>query len=269
MRLLRFWPLLALLVVTPLISPTAQDDAIETEALIERILAVEQQQRAQISDLILDTEFVEGELGDDGEFDEKIRLIKRVSILYHPDTTFFHTEYLEYYEYGELREPKDLEREAKDREEQARKRKAKNIAWPMLTPFYEEKRDDYSYSYLGVTDREIEGYTCYHIRVEANRKDDQLINGDFYFETDGFNLVRVDFSPAKLVKKAMFRLSELKLSIQFRPTPDGLWLPSQFDASGKGKAALFFGVEFASTERYRNPQINTGLTVDFFEVENE
>ena len=99
-------------------------------------------------------------------------------------------------------------------------------------------------------------------KVEA----DSLIDGDYYFEAEYYNLVRVDFSPSKLVKKTMFKLKELNMTIIYSPGPEGYWLPSRFEVEGKGKAALFFGVNFNGTEWFRNPEINRGLKDSIFEV---
>ncbi|NOY88603.1 MAG: hypothetical protein GXO93_04320, partial [FCB group bacterium] len=97
-------------------------------------------------------------------------------------------------------------------------------------------------------------------------KSDSLINGDYYFEAESFHLVKVDFSPAKLVKKTMFKMSKLNMSILYAPTKEGYWLPRQFDIEGQGKAMFFIGVKFAGTEYYRNPIINSGLSSKMFEV---
>ena len=41
------------------------------------------------------------------------------------------------------------------------------------------------------------------------------------------------------------------------------------DVAGKGKAAIFIGVNFASTTYYRNPVINSGIQDEiFFEEED-
>ncbi|HPC12260.1 MAG TPA: hypothetical protein PK112_09215, partial [candidate division Zixibacteria bacterium] len=157
-------------------------------------------------------------------------------------------------------------KQARDRLEKNRKRNARNIAYPMLRPFRPENRKDYEIAYVGLD--EVEDTTCYHFRVTPKVKTDEHIAGDYYFETDGFHLVRVDFSPARLVKKAMFKLDRLDMSIVYGPAPEGFWLPKQFDVAGRGKAALFFGVNFAGTEYYRNPQINVGQSDTLFKSED-
>jgi hypothetical protein len=267
-----FWKkLLFVTAVGIVVSPDAgvAQATIDPQVLLERILAVDQQQREQITDLTLDAEYIEGESLDDGNFVEKIRLLKTVMILYRPDTALYREDYREYYLEGEKQSDEELQSEAADRMDKKAKRRAKDISWPMLTPFYPRHKTDYEIEYRGIAEELIEDHTCYHFQVQATREDEDLINGDYYFESTSFHLVRVDFSPARLVKKTMFKLKELNLSVAYRPTPEDHWVPYRFDIAGKGKAAFFFGVVFAGTEYYRNPKVNTGLTADLFEVNHE
>jgi len=244
-------------------------NGIDPEALIERILAVDQQQTDQIRDVLFDAEYVERENKGDEGFKEKIRFVKKVYVKYLEDTAWFHEEYLEYYKDGELKSQKDLLNEAKDRKEKKEKRKGRDISYPILSPFQPEHREFYDIEYLGVAENKIENWVCHQFRVTALEKDDALINGEYYFEAESFHLVRADFSPAKLVKKMMFKLKELDLSIIYGPSDEGYWLPQQFDVRGKGKAAFFFGVNFAGTEYYRNPVVNGGVDASLFEVNDD
>ncbi len=243
------------------------DDGIDPEALIERILLVEQRQQESINDIVFDAEYIEGE-EKDGEFREKVRFVKKVFIKYSGDTVLFHEDYLEYYKDGELKRDKDRDDEAKSREEKKRKRKTRDISYSMLEPFYADQREQYDISYEGVTDDHVDGYICHQFRVTSIGENERAINGDFFFEAETFNLVRADFSPAKLVKKAMFKMKEMAMSISYGLTEDGYWLPHQFEISGKGKAMFFIGVTFAGAEYYSNPVINGGIEDEIFEVQN-
>ena len=262
---------MAALIVSVLLATTAggaQDiNEADTEALIQTILHVEARQSEAIKDIVYDAEYVEGEM-EDGEFKEKLRFVKKITVMFLDDTALYHEDYLEYYKDGELKSQKDLENEAKDRKEKKLKRKARDVSFPMLTPFEPDMREMYDIAYQGVTPDTIDGYLCHQFRIRAREESDDLINGDFYFETETFHLLRVDFSPAKLVKKTMFKLKELNMTVRYGPTEEGYWLPQQFDVQGKGKAALFIGVSFSGTEYYQNPQINTGVSRETFEVES-
>jgi len=261
--------MLLFLLLTVSVAAADTHEGIDPEALIERILAVDRDQRLEIRDVVFDAEYVERE-ADGDEYKDKVRFLKKVYVRYDEDTALFHEDFLRYYKDGELKSEKDLRKEARDRKEKKRKRGGRDISINMLKPFMSEKRERYDIQYVGLAGQEVNGFVCHHFRVTACEEIDSLINGDFYFEAGSFHLVRVDFSPAKLVKKTMFKLKELNLSIVYGPTRDGFWLPEQFDVQGRGKAALFIGVAFAGTEYYRNPEINVGLADSLFvEVAND
>jgi len=258
-----------LTVVGILFSPTRAQtvNGIDPEALIQRILSVDQRQRQQIENVVYDAEYIEGE-EKDGVFREKVRFVKQIYVKYLPDTALYHEDYLEYYKDGKPKSDKDRDKEAKSRRENKRKRKSKDVSFSMLEPFQPENRQNYDIEYVGVTEDMIEGYICHNFHVVAVEEAEDLINGEYYFDAESFNLVRVDFAPAKLVRKTFFKLKEMNMTIVYAPTEEGYWLPRQFDIEGKGKAMFFIGVKFAGTEYYRNPVINSGIDDQIFEEEN-
>lgn len=263
--------ILALLILAAVgLQASAQNfvEGIDSDAIIERILVADAQRTQFLKDVVYEAEWVEGE-EKDGQFKEKIRFRKKVYVKYLKDTALLAEEYLAYYKDGEKKSDKDLRNEAKDRLKKKRKRKARDISFPMLEPFYPEKRSDYKIEYLGVASDSIDSYVCHHFRVSSLIEDEQHINGDFYFEAETFNVVLVNFTPAKLVKRTMFKISKLDLSVHFAPGVDGLWLPRQFDIDMKGKAAFVFGVRVRGTEYYRNPIINGGIDDAMFEVSDD
>ena len=258
---------IAAVLTLAVLCPAENHNGIDPDAIIERIVTLEKRQMENIKYITYDAEYVEGEDNAEGIFKEKVRFIKKVYVKYLPDTSLIHEEYIEYYKEGELQDEKKLESEAKDRIEKKKKRKAKDISFSMLEPFYPENRKLYDISYNGITDEIIENYTCFHFKVNALEESDSLINGDFYFDTETFNPVKVDFTPAKLTKKFMFKLKEMAMSVLYEPSGiDDLWLPVRFDISGKGKAMFFIGVKFSGMEYYRNPVINDSTVEKYFEV---
>jgi hypothetical protein len=241
---------------------------VDAEVLIRRILAVDSAQRAEMRDVTFDAVYVERDNNDEAGPRDKVRIVKKVYLRFDPDTTLFHETYLQLFKDGVLRDESDLRSEEKTRREDKAKRKGRDIAYPFLRPFRPEMQDFYAVSYRGIEDDLEDLGPCHHFRVTATEESDSLINGDYYFEAATFHLARVDFSPARLVKKTMFRLKELRLSLVCGPVEKDIWLPRRFEVSGKGKAALFFGVDFAGTEYYRNPIINSGLSDSLFAGEN-
>ena len=259
-------PALVTVLAAPALMAQLPASGIDPEAIIERVLAVEKDQRRQLNDVVFESEYIEGEEKKDEGFREKVRFEKRTYLKIFEDTAWFNEEYLAFYKDGELRSREELEKEVRSRREKQRKRDGQDLSFPILSPFYPDRRADYEIVYEGVAAEEVESRICHHFRVTSKIQEPGFINGDFYFEAESFNLVRVDFSPAKLVKKTLFRFNELNMSILYGPTDEGFWLPRQFDIDGKGKAMFFIGVKFAATEYYRNPVINGGIDDSIFEV---
>jgi len=247
-------------------TPAAQIDAIDPEAMIQRIVAVDQKQRDEIKDIVFDADYIEGKLNDDGVFEEKTRFVKKTYVKYLPDTALVYEDYLEYYKDGKLQEEKKRDKAADEQREKKQKRKGRDVSTFMMEPFYPDSRADYDITYEGVFENKIGGFICHHFRVRAKEEIEGLINGDFYIDAESFHPVRVDFSPAKMVKKAMFKMKELKLSMSYAPVGEEHWLPRQFDIRGKAKAMFFIGVTISGTEYFRNPIINGGIADEIFEV---
>jgi hypothetical protein len=266
MSLFRLFLTTAVLWLSPVITLAQGQSGIDPEALVERVLAVDRAQRERIHDITFDAEYVEREDSGDEGVKEKVRFDKKVYVKYLGDTAKFAEEYLAYYKDGELQNDETLRSEARDRIEKKKKRKAQDVSFPMLRPFYPEYRGLYDIQYRGVADDRIDNMVCHLFRVTAKQPADSLINGDFYVEAENFRLVRVDFTPSRLAKAMMFKMSQLDMSIRYGATPEGFWLPRQFDFRGRGKAMFFIGVNFAGTEYYRNPEINTELNDSIFEA---
>lgn len=249
----------------------AQESAsgIDPEALIRQILQIDSEQQARLKDAVFDAEYIEGETKEDGTFEEKTRFMKLISIKYLPDTAWFHEQYVQYYEDGKLQNDDDCRKAAKERLEKKKRRGAMDIAYPMIRPFTPRHRALYTISYQGIAPEKIGNYTCHKFSVNAIEPADSLINGDYYFESDGFHLVKVDFSPSKLVKRSMFKMSEMKMSLTYGPTGDDFWLPQKFQIHMRAKAMWVIGIKVSGTEEYRNARVNTGVEDKLFEVAND
>jgi len=241
---------------------------IDPEALIAQIIKVESEQQANLHDIIYDAEYVEGETKEDGNFEENVRFVKRIYIKYLPDSALFHEEYLQCYEKGKQQDSGDCQKTAAERLEKKRRRNALDISFPMIRPFTARQRHLYTITYQGIASTQIENRTCHKFHAVAIEPADSLINGDYYFESEGFHLVRVDFTPSKLVRRSMFKMSEMNMSLAFAPTADGFWLPQQFKISMKARAMWVIGIKVKGTEDYRNPVINQPIDPKIFEATN-
>ncbi len=234
------------------------------DSLVAQILAVDQEQRAQIKDVIFDAEYIEKETGDSTDSKEKVRLVKRIYIKNFPDTSWYHEEFLQYFEEGKLKSQDDLRKESADRKEKKRRRGALDISFPILRAFTPGRRELYNIEYKGIAAEQVNGRSCHHFVVTAKEPADSLINGDYYFEAQGLHLVRLDFSPSKLVHRAMFKMSEFHMALSYQPNSAGQWFPTEFDIQFKAKAMWVIGVKVQGAEYYRSPIINTGISESLF-----
>lgn len=270
MRPVKIIPVLVtLLVLIGSMAAGDQSNGIDPEAIIERILSVEEQWRQSVKDVVFDAEYVSGEMGDDGNFTEKTRFEKKTYLKFLPDTALYYEEYLAYFKEGEKQSDDDLLRESEDMIKKKKKRKGRDISYPMLEPFYPDNRDAYNIEYVGVPSEQINGMVCHHFKVTAVEEDPDKINGDFFFDANSFNVVKVDFTPSKKGGGLGFKVKKLDMSITYGPSAEGVWLPQQFDIYLKAKAILFIPVTVHGTEYYRNPVVNGGIDDKLFEAKDD
>lgn len=243
--------------------------ALEPDAIIQKILDVEARQRTEIHDVVFDAEYIERESNGKGGYNEKMKLEKKIRMKYLPDTTWYCEEYLRYYKNGEVCSNEERDEIAAERQDKKKQRGSRDVSYRILKPFYPESRPEYKISYEGIDDSSKTGYVSYHFKVISVTENEDNINGDYFFDAASFQLIKVNFAPAKLNGNFLFKLNELNMSMSFGPNSDGQWLPQQFDINGKGKAAFFIDVDWSGTEYFHNPQINTGISDSLFKAVQE
>ena len=234
-----------------------QEAAIDADAIIQKIVEVEARQRAEVRDVIFDAEYVEMEKDDNGKLTEKMRLEKTVTLKFMNDSVYYDETYDAYYKYGELMSEDDLVKIAREKTEEKNKIGSRDISYRILSPFYDRNKQDYSITYLGVHDSTVSDFLCHKFKVESLTNDDESINGEYYFDADSFQLVKVNFAPAVKREYLFFKMNKLEMSMMCAPNSDGYWFPTQFDITGQGEAWFFYGVSWAGTEYFRNPRVNT------------
>lgn len=239
----------------------AQSDS-EANQIIVQILKVEQLQMDIVKNVMFDVVFIEGE-NKDGTFVEKVRIEKTIYIKYKTDTAFLVEEFSAFYKNSVKQSDEKLQSFAEDRKVKKHNLTNYDISSSMLKPFYPQTKNFYTIEYLGIANDTIEGYICHSFKVKANNEDDQLLNGSYYFDTESFQLVRVDFSPAKMAKKGTFKMKKLNLSIIYKEYKNNLWFPKKIKIVGEGKVMFFIGVKFAGTGYFSNPMINQDIEDKF------
>lgn len=232
----------------------AADPAMETETIIDGIYLRDSTQRAQVTDLTMSVESFSRKLAGDGSVKEEEKFLKTDFI----KDTLFRVDFHEFYLDGLRQDSAALRKEIKTDADRRRKGRNRDANINPVAIFYPAAREDYEFSLKGIENRE--GRACYHIAADCLVEKDSLVEGDYWFETEGLNLVFVQFHPAKLPGP----IKQLDMEIAFAPDSAGWWLPRRFHLFGRGKVMLFIKFNFEAEERYFDHRINTGLTDDFF-----
>ncbi|MEW5923617.1 MAG: hypothetical protein AB1746_06485 [Candidatus Zixiibacteriota bacterium] len=234
-------------------------------SLIDSVLAARQRQLDAVSDMTFDAIFYERRTDKEGNITEEKRYDKKIYVKKIDDTFHIHQKYIALYLDGVRQDREALVAEVDKKQEERAKRGGRDFTYDLTIPLQMLYTGMYDVSYKGMTKEKVDGYICYMLRADAREDNDTLINCLYYVDTAGFNLVKVDFSPAHLTNKLMFKLKELNMTIHYKPYNTDIWIPDHFELQGRGKAAFFIGVYFQSEETYTNPVINSGLDDALFE----
>ena len=84
------------------------ENAIDADAIMQKIVEVEAQQRAEIRDVIFDAEYVELEKDDNGNLKEKMRLEKTITLKFSNDSVQYTETFDAYYVNGKLMSEDEL-----------------------------------------------------------------------------------------------------------------------------------------------------------------
>lgn len=251
--------------------PGAVADSTGAAEIVSRVMAVRRAQMAGIDDITFDVEAYETSLDGSGNVKETKKYSKKIFMKKAVGDNFkYWEEYLAYYINGIRQEKADLKKLAAEKAEKKKKRGGKDISYDMTLPLKAASRNLYVLTYEGLSPQPVDGYVCYLVRATADSSRvpndimDTLINCLYYIDTVSYQIVQIDFAPAKLVSKFLFKMSALDMRINYEPYGDSLWLPYRFHIRGKARAIYAVGINFEAEEQYNNPVINAGLEESMF-----
>jgi len=230
----------------------------QTQLDIEQVIAQacrrDSLNRADVHDLVMSAESYGRTLRGDGTIKEEKLFFKT----YYFKDSLFRTEFHQYYLNGQLQGAEELQKQVKEDEKRRKEDHNRDASVIPVELFYPRNRQHYIYSMPGIEVRQ--GYTCYHVKAECLEESENLLEGDFWFEVDDFNLVEADFHPARLPTT----IRKLNMTMVYGPAVTGYWLPMSFCLEGRGKALLVIKFNFEVEEKYTRHKINVGLTDDYF-----
>jgi hypothetical protein len=103
---------------------------------------------------------------------------------------------------------------------------------------------------------------CHVVRIKPNEKSTDLIDGRVWLHQESFEVIKMDFRPAKNPKF----VKSLSLIIDFGEVQAGFWLPTEMKIDAKA-GFLFMKKHFHVHETRRDYQINVTLPDSIFSAE--
>jgi hypothetical protein len=229
-------------------------DSLGIEQIVDAAYRRDSVTRADIGVMKIQAESYVRSLKGSGEVKEEKKFIKT----YYLKDSLFRAEFHEYYRDGEPQNEKELQKEIEEAKERRRKGRNRDASINPMEPFYPENRQHYIFTLAGRESRH--SCQCYHVIAECLVEDENLLEGDYWFEVNGLNLVHTEFHPSKMPSK----IKMLDMVKSCAPVEHGYWLPVGFRLRGKGQVLLFIKFNFEVEERYTGHKINVEVPDDFF-----
>ncbi len=229
-------------------------DTLDIEQIIEGAFTRDSVTRAEVGAMKMQAESYVRNLKGSGEVKEEKKFIKS----YYFKDTLFKAEFHEYYRDGELQDEKELQKEIQEAKERREKGRNRDASINPMEPFYPQNRQHYVFTLAGTVTKR--GCICYRVLAECLEEDEDLLEGEYWFEVNWLNLVYAEFHPSKMPSK----IKQLDMVKSFAPVEHGYWLPVGFKLRGRGQVLLFIKFNFEVEERYSGHKINLELPGDFF-----
>jgi hypothetical protein len=172
---------------------------------------------------------------------------------------------------GEVLSPEDLAEYQEKADEEARRaagdedasgesssgKKEGTLSFSASAPWDPEERERYTFELLSPDT--VRSVPAYAVRVIPREKEEDLVAGTAWFHGDLFEVLRVEFRPAKnprFVKK-------VRVTVDFGEVRPGYWLPAEMKMDVTG-GFLFIKKSFQMHQTWRDYQINPGLPDSLF-----
>lgn len=221
-------------------------EEISLDEIIERVKTQQSRIVEEIEDAVFLAEAIYRERKKNSELEKELLVKKNV---YMRRGGGRHEEYLGITRNGSELYGKELEKEIKDWRKKSRRQQETKMP---LTP---EGEGTYDYHLIGSgawNDREV-----WVVEFRAKQQRDGYINGKGYVSKDTFNIVRAEFSPAKISRV----IEDMKMALTYSEV-QGYWMPALFQMSMRIKVGFlvdFFYREITIEEKYTGYQFNNQL----------
>jgi len=240
----------------------------DLEEILDRVHLANEASQDSLTDYVCQSTFVMLEPQKDGT--AKTVLIQDKTIYSRPpdqEREIFHSvtkkgQVLSPEELAEYQEKADREarQQGQDEDEEDRESSDKNeghLAFSASAPWDPEERDHYRFELLPPDT--VRAIPAYVVKITPQEKEENLVDGTAWFHRDRFEVLRLEFQPAKnprFVKKA-------RVILDFGEVHPGYWLPVEMKMDVTG-GFLFIKKSFQMHQTWRDYQVNTGLPDSLF-----
>lgn len=123
--------------------------------------------------------------------------------------------------------------------------------------FSPEQRANYTYELLSPDT--VNGLHTFVLRIKPNKKEKNLVDGKIWLHTENFEVLKLDFKPAKNPKF----VKKVNMIMSFDEIQPGLWLPAELKIDVQA-GFLFIKKHLNVHETWYDYQINVGLPDSLF-----
>lgn len=243
----------AIFILIALLLPA--DSILSEEISLEEIIEKVEKRQSRIVNEIEDAVFLAEALYNEREKNDELKkelvVKKRV---YMKRLGKLHEEYLGMILNGKELHGKKLKKEIKNWKKRAGKQRE------TMMPMTMEGEGAYDYNLIG--DDTFMGKDVWIVGFKSKKKKDGYINGKGYISKDTFDIMRVEFAPAKISRV----IKDIKMSLTHSDI-QGYWMPVEFELGMKIKVGLFVDLFYRSIsvkETYSDHKLNNQLDDSLF-----
>ncbi len=229
--------------------------AFSKEPDIKEIVRMAEIQQEKILDNIDDATFtgktIYKEIDKDGEVKKDVVLLRRIYMKKHGKR---HDEYLSMTVNGKQLSKEEMEKEVEGW------RKRSNMQGSKM-PLTTEGKDAYNYKLIG--SGMINDIPVWIVEFSAKQKDDGYVNGKLYISKNDYNIIRTEFTPAKLPSI----IKGMNLVLTYSEV-QGYWLPVKFEMDMKINVKFVLNMYYKQIkieDIYSQHKFNSKLQDSLFE----
>ncbi|MFC1713323.1 DUF5686 family protein [Candidatus Poribacteria bacterium] len=244
--------ILILLDIPVLAEETETTIEITLEEIIDGVKIQQERIVTEIEDAIFSADAIYREVDKDGKLKKDLIARRRI---YMGRNNKRYEECLSMVLNGEELKGKKLRKEFKDWQKKTKSQSETKM------PMTSEGEGAYNYDLIG--SEEWNGMEVWVVAFAPKKKKKEYIEGKGYVSKDSFNIVRVEFTPAKLPRV----IENMRMSLTYSEV-EGYWFPVKFDLKmtiSVGLLVEFFRMDVEVEDTYSNYKFNNQLDDSLFE----